>query len=127
MEKMPIILISGLLAIFSVTFSMDLRPSCVTDSMFPTIKCGDIITTIRDDSVFYGIGDIIAFRIDPNNPWGYRWAVHRVIGLEWPSDGPKMCSEARVEAYITQGDNSPRPDSYPVTKDRIIGKVVKIY
>lgn len=75
------------------------------NSMYPTIKDGQIVTICTDKN--YNIGDIIAYYV--NN----HIIVHRIIFV-------------RKNYVLTKGDNNNYIDPLRVLKERIIGKVEQI-
>jgi signal peptidase len=78
----------------------------LSDSMYPTIKTGDVIMVVPQDE--YKVGDIVAFED------GSMIVTHRII--EENEDG----------TFVTKGDyigNS--KDDMPLQEKYIIGKVVK--
>ena len=78
----------------------------LSDSMYPTIKTGDVIMVVPQDE--YEVGDIVAFED------GSMIVTHRII--EENEDG----------TFVTKGDyigNS--KDDMPLQEKYIIGKVVK--
>lgn len=80
----------------------------ISGSMEPTIRTGSMVIVVPRDE--YRQGDVIAFQ-DPVIGRN----VHRIVG-EVGSEG--------VTYYITKGDASRMPDHFPVSRDRIEGKVV---
>jgi signal peptidase I len=75
-------------------------------SMNPTLKAGDVLTTIPYEDRKIRVGDIVVFQ--PSE--GMRHVVHRVVSYD--SCGVK-----------TRGDNNPKADPYVMPPSRIIGKV----
>lgn len=78
------------------------------ESMFPTIRNGDIITVSSPDGVHAVPGDIVAFR----TPLGGKLAVHRVTGV-------------RSGSFLIKGDNSLEPDG-TIPRSDILGLVTRI-
>ena len=76
----------------------------VSGSMSPTIEKGDMILVKLDTD--YKVGDIISFKEDDSV------ITHRIV-------------EIKENSYVTKGDSNNTLDN-PITKDRIIGKTVKI-
>ena len=80
----------------------------LSDSMYPTIKTGDVIMVVPKDE--YQIGDIVAFED------GSMIVTHRIIDQN--EDG----------SFVTKGDyvgNS--ADDMPLKEQYIIGKVVNVF
>lgn len=81
----------------------------LTGSMAPTINPGSLII-IRDyEGNQVEVGDIVTFSGDQTNSI----VTHRIV--EEKNNG---------EYYVTQGDANDTVDSFPVTRDMIVGKVV---
>ena len=76
----------------------------VSGSMSPTIEKGDMILVKLDTE--YKVGDIISFKDNDSI------ITHRII-------------EINDNNYVTKGDANNSPDN-PITKDKILGKTVKI-
>lgn len=83
----------------------------ISGSMEPTVKTGSMVIVVRQGE--YRQGDIIAFQ-DPMIGRN----VHRIVGV---------ASNGGTPYYITKGDASMMPDRFPVSGDRIEGKVVAIF
>lgn len=79
----------------------------ISGSMEPNIKVDDLIIVHRQNS--YALKDVITFRSES----GRSVITHRIVG------------ETSV-GFITRGDNNNVNDFDPITKDRIIGKVVMV-
>ena len=80
----------------------------VSDSMYPTIKTGDVIMVVPQDE--YEVDDIVAFK----DSIGI--VTHRII--EENDDG----------TFVTKGDfKDNTADDIPLRKEYIIGKVVKTF
>ena len=77
----------------------------VSGSMSPAIEKWDLILIKNQDD--YNVGDIVSFKSED------AYITHRIV-------------EKNGNTYITQGDANNTVDS-PITKDKIAGKVVKIY
>ncbi len=105
---------SGVPNIFGVSF---LRVT--TGSMAPVYSVGDLIFAKEVDAGALAVGDIISFYSDdptikdiPN--------THRIAEIIKNDDGSL--------SFITKGDANSEKDEYPVSADRIIGRVEgKIY
>ena len=76
-----------------------------TGSMNPAINKNDIIVTKKVDN--YEINDIITFQKDQD------YITHRILSKN-------------NDTFITKGDANNTEDT-PISKDKIIGKVIKIY
>ena len=80
----------------------------LSDSMYPTIKTGDVIMVVPQDE--YEIDDIVAFKD------GSMIVTHRIIDIN--EDG----------SFVTKGDYSGNSaDDMPLKEQYIIGKVVKVF
>ena len=90
--------------IFGYSFSV-----VVTESMYPVIKANDIIIIKDYDYSKLKVGDIIVYY---NEEYNIN-VVHRIVKINADS------------TYTTKGDNNALEDSFPITKDIFIGKVVK--
>lgn len=80
----------------------------LSDSMYPTIKTGDVIVVVPQDE--YKVGDIVAFED------GSMIVTHRII------------DENEDGSFVTKGDyigNS--PDDRPLKEQYIIGEVVNVF
>lgn len=79
-----------------------------TDSMEPTLKPSDMVLTVGSNIHQPQVGDVAIFTteylgsaIPPH--------IHRIVGIDSSGD------------FITQGDNSPRPDPWRVAPQNVIG------
>ena len=79
------------------------------DSMFPTLKKGDVVSVSFCEAEDIKKGTIIIFHHWPNN-----LTIHRVVEIH-------KCGGKII--YKTQGDNNPVPDNYDVMYSEIIGVV----
>lgn len=77
----------------------------ISGSMSPAIEKWDVIVVKLDTD--YEVGDIVSFKS------GDSFITHRII-------------EINGDTYVTKGDSNNTVDN-PITKDRIAGKVVKVY
>lgn len=84
----------------------------LTQSMYPTIKAGDVIVTYKDDNNQYNKGDVITF-ISPKN--GGITITHRIKNVY------KVNNQY---SYKTKGDNNNTADSEVVVGNNVLGKVV---
>lgn len=84
----------------------------LTQSMYPTIKAGDVVITYKQDDNIYDKDDIITY-VSSNN--GGITITHRVYEA-YNVDG--------VYSYKTKGDNNNAPDSEIVRSESVLGKVV---
>ncbi|RLE66300.1 MAG: signal peptidase I [Thermoprotei archaeon] len=75
-------------------------------SMDPVLHVGDIIVTVQAGDI--NIGDIVVYSR------GNDYIVHRVI------------KTVNMDTYITKGDANSLPDSRPVTREQIKGKVYMV-
>ena len=84
----------------------------LTQSMYPTIKAGDIVITYKEDENKYNVGDVITF-VSSNN--GGITITHRV----------KEVYEVNGEySYKTKGDNNNTADNEIIKSQSVLGKVV---
>lgn len=102
----------GLLGIIDTFNSEDkLKPTIVvTGSMEPTIEVNSIVILEKVNISDINIDDIIQFN---NKHLGYS-VMHRVVGIG-------------KDFVMTKGDNNDRADSFIVTNEDIIGRVVEIH
>ena len=84
----------------------------LTQSMYPTIKAGDVVVTYKDDKDKYNVGDVVTFISDSN---GGITVTHRVVEV-YELNG--------YYSYATKGDNNNAKDSEMVKSDNVLGKVV---
>lgn len=82
----------------------------LTDSMFPTIKSGDLIIVSTRDPKEVNVGDVIAF-FDPQSA-NNSVVTHRVV---------EISTENGERCFITQGDANNSPDVTPVPADKLVG------
>ncbi len=84
----------------------------LTQSMYPTIKAGDVVVTYREQGDKYNTGDIITFISDTN---GGITITHRIKEIYSINDS---------YSYRTQGDNNNTPDNEIVPGSNVFGRVV---
>jgi len=84
----------------------------LTQSMYPTIKAGDVVVTSRQDGDKYNKGDIITFVSDMN---GGITITHRVEDVYKINDS---------YSYRTKGDNNNTADNEIVPGSSVFGRVV---
>ena len=84
----------------------------LTQSMYPTIKAGDVVITYKEDNNQYNKGDVITFVSDMN---GGITVTHRVQDIVLVNDG---------YSYRTKGDNNNAEDREVIEGDNVLGKVV---
>lgn len=87
----------------------------VTGSMEPTIHVGSLLITREVDISTVAVDDIICFRTQEAEIWG-KVVTHRVIELVPMADGSNW--------LVTKGDANLVSDSYYVSQDNFVGKVV---
>lgn len=80
-----------------------------SNSMWPKIKAGSVIFTKKTNS--YKKGDIITFQSDPIS------TTHRIY---------KIINRNGKDFFVTKGDQNDALDSYLVSQENIIGKVIYI-
>lgn len=84
----------------------------LTQSMYPTIKAGDVVVTYKDENNKYDAGDVITF-ISPNNAGvTITHRVNEVISLN------------DQYSYKTKGDNNNTVDAEIVKSSNVVGKVI---
>ena len=76
------------------------------NSMFPTIKDGDMVKIIPQKE--YSIGTIVAYMYEGG--CGYKIIVHRIVAM-------------RKKCYYLKGDNNTKCD-YPIKFEDILGAIV---
>lgn len=86
----------------------------LTQSMYPTIKAGDIVITYKTKDNIYKEKDVITFVSESNASKGIT-ITHRIVGTT-ESDGKKY--------YYTKGDGNNTADTSPVSSSSVIGKVI---
>lgn len=84
----------------------------LTQSMYPTIKAGDVVITYKDENDKYDVGDVITFISDSN---GGITVTHRVM---------EVYNLNNSYSYVTKGDNNNAKDNEMVKSDNVLGKVV---
>lgn len=84
----------------------------LTQSMYPTIKAGDVIITYKEDNNRYAQGDVITFISEKN---GGIAITHRVKEVYEVNDSI---------SYKTKGDNNNTPDNEIIKSEKVLGKVV---
>ena len=85
----------------------------LSDSMYPTIKAGDLIMVRDGGDGIYKEGDIIAFY--DNEGSDPMIVTHRIVGV--------ICSEDGSFSYTTQGDSNNSPDRNMVEQSNVIGRL----
>jgi len=81
-----------------------------SNSMYPTLKKGDLLIVTKADPYELKEGDIIVFQAS----WASKPVVHRIVKIEWVGGSP---------IFYTKGDANPHIDIGYRTEDDIIGKV----
>ena len=84
----------------------------LTQSMYPTIKAGDVVITYKNDDNVYKKGDIITFVSNLN---GGINITHRV---------EKVYKNEQEPSYKTKGDNNNAADTEITKGSNVLGKVV---
>ena len=84
----------------------------LTQSMYPTIKAGDVVITYKEDTGSYRSGDVITFVSRAN---GGITVTHRVLDV-YLNNGNY--------SYKTKGDNNNTEDREFVDDSDVLGKVV---
>lgn len=87
----------------------------VTGSMEPTIPTGALMVARQVDIESIQLNDIICFRTQQADIWG-SIVTHRVVDIFTGSDGNIVLS--------TKGDANLIMDSFTVTRDNLVGKVI---
>ena len=81
----------------------------IGNSMFPTLKTGDVLRVVQYSPRKIIAGDVIAF----HSPNGRAIIVHRVIGVD--------------QIWIqTKGDNNLRNDDWILSPNDILGRIVSV-
>lgn len=80
-----------------------------SNSMWPKIKAGSVILAKKTNT--YKKGDIITFQSDPIS------TTHRIY---------KIINRDGKDFFVTKGDQNDALDSYLVSQEKIIGKVIYI-
>ena len=86
--------------------SSEFKVKIVGNSMYPTLKDGEIVS-IKPLKSKYDVGDIVCFFRDK-----LYLVVHRIV---------KVIKSSNKIIYITQGDNMEHPDARAVREDDIVG------
>lgn len=84
----------------------------LTQSMYPTIKAGDVVVTYKNIDNKYDTGDVITF-ISENN--GGINITHRI---------KEVYSLNNSFSYKTKGDNNNTSDSEIISGSNVLGKVI---
>lgn len=84
----------------------------LTQSMYPTIKAGDIVMTYKEDNDKYNVGDVVTFISDKN---GGMTVTHRI---------QEVFNVNNTYSYKTKGDNNNTADSEVIPGDNVLGKVL---
>ena len=84
----------------------------LTQSMYPTIKAGDVIVTYKEDNNIYKTGDVITFTSDNNNGMTITHRINEVLVVN------------DTYSYRTKGDNNNTVDGEIINSDKVIGRVV---
>lgn len=84
----------------------------LTQSMYPTIKAGDIVITYKEDLNKYNVGDVITFISEKN---GSITVTHRI---------QEVFEVNGSYSYKTKGDNNNTADSETISGNNVLGKVV---
>lgn len=84
----------------------------LTQSMYPTIKAGDVIVTYKEDGNKYNKGDVITFT-SPKN--GGITITHRIV---------EVSSLNGEYSYKTKGDNNNTEDSELINGSNVLGRVI---
>lgn len=86
----------------------------LTQSMYPSIKAGDVIITYKADNNEYNVGDVITF-VSPSGSSGDLTITHRVS---------ELYSLNGEYSYRTKGDNNSTADNIIVPAKNVLGRVV---
>ena len=84
----------------------------LTQSMYPTIKAGDVIVTYKETGDKYNEGDVITFISQKN---GGITITHRIKEVSMLND---------EYSYRTKGDNNNTEDSELIKGSNVLGRVV---
>jgi signal peptidase len=107
-------LITVTICVVIIWFAMGLfpfQPSVVlSGSMRPVMDAGDVVIVAKIPTDTIEVGDIIQFRRPEKIT-----VIHRVIEVQGTA--------AKVESFITKGDDNNAPDTDPVLPGNVVGKV----
>jgi len=81
-----------------------------SNSMYPTLKKGDLLIVTKADPYKLKEGDIIVFQAS----WASKPVVHRIVKIEWSGGSP---------IFYTKGDANSHIDIGFRTVEDVIGKV----
>lgn len=84
----------------------------LTQSMYPTIKAGDVIITYKEDDNKYSEGDVITFISDKNGGIAITHRVNEVYNING------------VYSYKTKGDNNNTADNEIINSSNVLGRVI---
>lgn len=84
----------------------------LTQSMYPTIKAGDVVITYKDVNGKYNPGDVITFVSKQN---GNITITHRIT---------EAVNLNNAYSYKTKGDNNNSADTEVIPGENVLGKVV---
>lgn len=84
----------------------------LTQSMYPTIKAGDVVVTYMDENDSYNTGDVITFISNAN---GQITVTHRI---------EEVYEVNGQYSYKTKGDNNNTADKEIISSNNVLGKVV---
>lgn len=84
----------------------------LSDSMQPTMTAGDVILIVETPVEVLQIDDVITYH-SPENPG--RLMTHRITGIT-DDDGSRM--------FQTKGDANEQADTYLVSADTVVGRMV---
>lgn len=84
----------------------------LTQSMYPTIKAGDVVVTYMDENDSYNSGDVITFISNVN---GQITVTHRI---------EEVYEVNGQYSYKTKGDNNNTADKEIISSNNVLGKVV---
>lgn len=84
----------------------------LTQSMYPTIKAGDIVITYKEDFNKYNVEDVITFISEKNGSIAVTHRIQEVFNVNGSY------------SYKTKGDNNNTADGEMIIGDNVLGKVV---
>lgn len=86
----------------------------LSQSMYPTIKAGDMIITYQNEDDIYKVGDVITFVSTAGVSNGVT-ITHRIVAVD---------VNGNEYMYTTKGDGNSTKDSTPVAQNNVIGKYI---
>ncbi len=104
-----VILLSLLIIISSLNIGGHTVFTVKSGSMEPAIKAGSVVFDKKQEN--YKVGDIITFKVENSKDT----ITHRIIGI---------AGQGLETNFIIKGDANSSPDTKPVMKSNVVGKVL---